>query len=484
MKAQSAGNKYKKGMATLELLIAFMILILCISAVVMVTFGNQSFAVSSQTNNEAISEAQKALEDTRALSRQDFDSVVSGPITISDPMYNGQIIVDPFAATECSKQIEAKITWDTDINEPQVIDLFSRVADVPEALNLGGDCSAVPPGPGPLIKGANGVNLGGAKTNGLDVFNKIVYIALENAPGLAFINATDFNNPLEIVNGYNVGSEANDVDVARDPNTSKVYAYVARETDTDQLQVIDVTNPNAPVFKYNINLPEVVGSSEPEAHRVYYYKNRLYVTTKETAGPELHIFDASHPANPLPKLGVAELNRTVNDFVVVDQEIGGTDYAVAYMAADSNLKEVGVFDVTTPGTATEMFSLDMTGGGDAYSLFFSSISKLLYIGRLSNSAEELYAFDASDSFTTLTEKAKRETGANEISMRAAGGFIYLSSDSSNKDFQVYNADPSTGLALVSNSNNSNKGAGVDYEDQFIYLIFNQGSKTLQVYYAP
>ena len=69
-------------------------------------------------------------------------------------------------------------------------------------------------------------------------------------------------------------------------------------------------------------------------------------------------------------------------------------------------------------------------------------------------------------------------------MRAAGGFIYLSSDSSNKDFQVYNADPSTGLALVSNSNNSNKGAGVDYEDQFIYLIFNQGSKTLQVYYAP
>ena len=482
MKAQLIGRKWNKGMATLEILMAFAILILCMSAVILVVFGNQSMAVDSETNNEAISKAQALLEEARADSREDFASVETSSIE-NDDIYQKQIIVDPFATTACSKQVEAKITWTTEANRPQNINFFSRVVNIPEALALGGDCPAVPPGPGFTIGGE--LNMGSEKTNGLDVFNKKVFIALQDSPGLAFVDVTDYTNPFQIINGYNVGSEVNDIDVAKDSDTGKVYAYIVKETATNQLQIIDVTDVDNPTFIRNINLPEVEGSSEPEGYRVYYYKERLYVTTKETAGPELHIFDVSDPtANPLPKFGTKNLNRTVNDIIVTDQNIGGTNYTVAYMAADSNLKEVGVFDVTTAGVANEMYSLNMTGSADAYSVFFSSVSKLLYIGRQTNSAEEFFAFDATNSFTALTEKAKKEVGENPMGLRIVGTYAYMVTNDSNEDFQTYNADPTTNLSHIRTYNASNKGTGIDYEDQFIYETLEQGSVLLQIYYVP
>lgn len=53
MKEELIGNK-QRGMATLEILIAFAVLILCMGAVILVMFGNQSVSVDSQLNNEAI----------------------------------------------------------------------------------------------------------------------------------------------------------------------------------------------------------------------------------------------------------------------------------------------------------------------------------------------------------------------------------------------------------------------------------------------
>ena len=72
MKAQSIGKKYVNGFATLEILIAFAVLILSISAVILLAFGNQSIIVDSRTNSEALYKAQKMLEEARAASRQDF----------------------------------------------------------------------------------------------------------------------------------------------------------------------------------------------------------------------------------------------------------------------------------------------------------------------------------------------------------------------------------------------------------------------------
>jgi len=74
MKEELIGKKYNniKGGSTLEILIAFLIISLSIGAVTMLSFSNQSVAVDSETNNEALYKAQQMLEKARSDSRFDF----------------------------------------------------------------------------------------------------------------------------------------------------------------------------------------------------------------------------------------------------------------------------------------------------------------------------------------------------------------------------------------------------------------------------
>jgi type II secretory pathway pseudopilin PulG len=101
MKAQLIGKKIR-GMATLEILIAFAILSLSMGAVILVAFGNQSVAVDSQLSMEALGKAQKMLEEARATSRQDFNLVnpytnteTSGPLTFTKTLDVQTSATDP-----------------------------------------------------------------------------------------------------------------------------------------------------------------------------------------------------------------------------------------------------------------------------------------------------------------------------------------------------------------------------------------------------
>src|SRR3989344_4630557 len=80
MKAELTGN-LKRGASTLELLIAFAVLTLSITAGILVIFGNQVVSVDTETNSEALARAEAMLEKARADSRNDFSSVVSASST-------------------------------------------------------------------------------------------------------------------------------------------------------------------------------------------------------------------------------------------------------------------------------------------------------------------------------------------------------------------------------------------------------------------
>src|SRR5690348_14650043 len=78
---QKKFSNLEKGSSTVEILIAFAVLILCMSAVIIVIFGNQSVSVDTQTNHEAIYMSGKILENARAQSRQNFLSLISTTTT-------------------------------------------------------------------------------------------------------------------------------------------------------------------------------------------------------------------------------------------------------------------------------------------------------------------------------------------------------------------------------------------------------------------
>src|SRR3569832_1785768 len=92
MKARSFGNK-KRGVSTLEVLIAFAIMTFTLTAVILVVFGNQFFSFDLQTNIEALSKAEAQLENIRALARNNFSGItpVAGTPEALPPYYQKSI---------------------------------------------------------------------------------------------------------------------------------------------------------------------------------------------------------------------------------------------------------------------------------------------------------------------------------------------------------------------------------------------------------
>src|SRR5260221_290876 len=122
MKAKLIGNKlesgftqhhfFKKsgaGFSTVEMLIAFAVLIIALASVIQVTFGNQSLSIDSQTNDEALFLAQHILEDSRASSsHSNFLNIVSIPkASVSTDIYSRETLVSDISP--CSKQVTGLI---------------------------------------------------------------------------------------------------------------------------------------------------------------------------------------------------------------------------------------------------------------------------------------------------------------------------------------------------------------------------------------
>ena len=165
-----------RGQSTLEMLIALSVLILCVSAAILVSFGSQSTSVDSETSGEAIYKAQAQLEEARALSRGNFAGVSSYTTsTTSTISYAGQLSVQDL--TPCLKQVTSTITWTTEKLRPQKITLSSELGDVSGTIAMGGDCDTSPPlGDWKYPISLASANFYPGKPKGVDVLNKIVYL--------------------------------------------------------------------------------------------------------------------------------------------------------------------------------------------------------------------------------------------------------------------------------------------------------------------
>src|SRR4051812_42363752 len=103
--------KASRGIATLEILIAFAVLALVLTAIISVSFGTESISIDTQTNSEALAIARSQLENARAAGKQDFYSLAPtssaqklGPITYSAAVSYKDVA--PFV-----KQATTTVTW-------------------------------------------------------------------------------------------------------------------------------------------------------------------------------------------------------------------------------------------------------------------------------------------------------------------------------------------------------------------------------------
>jgi len=507
MKAQSIG-KYNSGGSTLEILIAFAVLILILTAVIMIGFGNQSVSVDAETNNEALYRAQKILEDARATSRENFFGVNSTSTTETTPeglMYSK--LLNILDITPCKKQATSTITWSLSPLRTQTIELSTFFTDIKGALALGGDCATNlpiggwnPPEPFASYK----FNPGNPVA--LDVLNAIAYVVDDKEKlnivdtSSAFLNFHgDFLTP-----AFDAGINLNDIDVAKwiDPSSGaiKYYAYVVRHENPNQFQIVDVTNINTP--SSTPTMIKTLGGSVPpsgansEGWRVFYYDNYAYVITRETGGYEFHIFNVTTPTNPAEEGPGYQINGTTNDFAVIGVTVNGIARRIAYLVTDRSTMEIMILDVTNPNNPQLLTSINLPDQGSSFpdALSIYTIGNRIYVGRQKTSfGPEFYVFTISygvnglDNLTAnFSQIGSQEMDGDVKYIIVSGKFAFVAVDTPQNEFQVWDiSKPTVGINRIDldEYNLPNKiDGGMDYEDPYIYIGSLAGD-ALQILYS-
>jgi hypothetical protein len=492
-------KEFNKGMSTLEILLAFAILILTITAVIGMGFGNQSITVDAETNTEALSKAAGILEDARASTTKDFFSIISKSFSV-DSIYTKNLTVEDL--TPCKKQATSTITWKTDGGRNQTIELGTFLTDVAGTLALGGDCAINPSEKkwdDPQRFAFDTLSPG--KSTAIDVLDKYAYVGFDKKPYLAIadtrlavLNPNNKQNFfVTFANNFNSDGQSidqiNDIDVYKNNISGKIYAVVALASSTAQFGILEVTDPLNPKLLATRQLSGVNPlGSQPNGYRIYYYQNTAYIVTKETSGPEFHIFDLSTPTNPTEVGTGTKLTActppngtTINDLVVQNN--------IVYMAAEKANCELIVYDISNPAAPKYLngASVNLPGTEDGFSLFI--LGSKLYFGRQSTpSGPEVYVFNIQNSLIQSGGVPQignpKEIGTDILDLYVIGKFGFLVTSKTKEEFQIYNFFQLTNIQLIKKYNFGNIVAGgMDYENDFVYAT-GDATPNFQILYSP
>lgn len=423
-------RKGQKGFSTLEMLLGMFLLMLALTAVVSVSFGNQSMIIDSQANAEALNIAQGLLEKAQADAREDFNLVNPYSTSSSDGFYDERVTVEPFTDQVTgqpdyfTKLVTAKVTWKGEFNRELDVTLSTLVTNFNYAV--GGDtCNSVlgeknlsthkfeykpETWHGPAIKNQYEMcSSGKCPMTDIDAYKEKLYVTIGDTDATSTptfvvfdIDSKDrqisdlgsVDNDLSAVTGLNAVTVAED---PADPASQKIYAYVASASSVNQpLQVIDVTNPASMEVK-DVTTLDISGKAH--GNSIFYANGYVYLGLESTAdnGPEFSIVDVHKPlaaseVGHWPKNG--SLNSAINSIYVKG------DYAYLTLADSDNMVVLNISDPTAPKKETVFNAAgnDNNGGKSA-----AIVGKSIYLGRtqpLTDNGDNLYILGASDLATS------------------------------------------------------------------------------------
>lgn len=468
------GNqKNIKGFATLEILIAFVILVMVLGGVILLIFSNQSISIDSRTNEEALYKAQKQLEDARALGRKNFFALADVG-AVSEDIYTK--ILDVEWIDDYVKKIISRITWNTEPHRPQQkIELTTMITNWEGALR-GDTCDPEPFGnwQNPKVIGYVDIVSNEGATD-LDTRLNKIYLttnpSASNHPDFYIIDVSNPQNP-QIKSQLDTGNGLEAVKVIKN------YAYVANRSINAQLQIIDVSNQEAPFLVSSLKMPNVSGAGYGKS--IYYSNKKIYLGLYKTNGPEFHIIDVSDPSNP-QHLGSLEINATINDILVREDIVY---LAITQPNPDNNDKSnLIVLDVSNPSEIQVLpsFSPPTTGTQSGQSLFLDG--NTLYFGRTDSlnctNCYELYILDVSNP-ADISIKGYKKIGSTINALILRNKYLFIMTGDPNEGFQIWDvSDPSNVIKYTGKNVAQVSTSGFDCEGNLIY--FGQRSnRALQI----
>jgi type II secretory pathway pseudopilin PulG len=451
-----------RGMSTLELLIAFAIISLALTAGIVVVFGNQNLGVDAQTNIEAIGKAQALLEQQRALARQDFSSVQTTSPT-QDSIYTKKVTVSyPVSGDTDTKLVTSQVTWLQGIRPLSVS--FSTIVTNAQS---GSFCSATLSSPSgwkdptayvlqssdlvrlsPVGSSANGLGV-----SGISVFRNKMYLVANATPGsdthTLYIYGVSSNPTVSPTFSGWANTTGNSLaGIAVAAKGSSLYAYVisskafnfssgCNSTNCPQFQVVDVTTATAPVWKTGLMMPVTGSGGQGIGSAIAYDKGYVYVGLAKAAGssdPEFNIIDvgggSASPTSPV-RVGGYHVGFTVKSIAIE----GNYAYLSTTDTTTTN-RQLIVLDISNKSNPTVVYSFTAP---DNFGVANSVVAKngSVYLGKAySSTYPNFYIFDGTAPASSFATLGSKQVGANDsvnsIVVRDHYAFLVT-----NKQFQIW-----------------------------------------------
>lgn len=264
-------------------------------------------------------------------------------------------------------------------------------------------------------------------------------------------------------------SGINALAVATSSTAHYVYAATNSVSGTNQLQVINVTNPATP---FVVSTGATGMTAQGIANGIFYKDGYVYLTlTHIGSGPEFNIVDVSTPGQPQWKGGYT-FGTTTNSVYVKD--------GYAYVSTNDANKELLILNVTNPASpslvGTYNATPDQTNFGYGRGLY--TVGNNVYFGRSwtnSSSIPQFLTLDASTTPVSLVNSKSLGTNYSlrDIIVRDYLAFLLLGSNTSGGQLQIISATSTaqwaTPVSLPSGATGQG-GVAMDCEGNYVYVV--------------
>ncbi len=501
----------QKGFSTIEILIAFAVGIIFLSAAMMVAFSDPTFtkqvsiesgqaaALDTMLDNGGLYRAGNTIGSTTKKLRENWNALFA--IATSSGYTSTSSVSD---ISPCMKQVESDTGWSSLNSRKHDISFGTMLGNIDIARALGpGGCDPTPPALNGWDNPANaGWNITSSQMSGkgsgigVTTISGTPYAFITtwdngnpNKPDLWPINVSNPSSPM-LLTALNTGKGLNSIAIGGQ------YGYVIQNDSTNQLQVIDLSNATnlaTSSIKASMTLPNMTSAVIPTS--ISYYNGYIYIGTPYVAfgtavqNHEFHVYCVNDPSVPscsplTPKwMRSYNVNHNVNDIAIEQRVVSGVMKTYAFLATSDSTggyPELTILDVTTPTTSIFLAgSINLPG--DLYGMSVYVLGNKVYLGRqrATGANYDLYVLDISGGVSSPTVLKQKKLGLNpntavtKILVHGNIGFI-LTSDS-NAPVQVWDvgSSPTSIVAvnpLCTNIVNLSVSTGLAYRNDLVYIV--------------
>lgn len=421
-----------RGFGIIEIIVAMGIM------VIIATSGVASIVQTFSANRlgaeytEATAIAKEGLEASRSIRNQNWTSLGAGAhgitagsswsfsgssntlgaftrtVTVSAAARNGsdQIVASGGTPDSDIYRIDSQVSWNASPTRSNTITLTTYLTQFMKAIVTGiGNWAS------PLLAGS--LNLSGNNDGTkIQVDGDYAYIVRNGGASFSVVSITDPTTP----------SQTGSLSLSGTPNNiafTSPYAYIASQNNSQEVQVVTVAAPAAPVVAGSYNAP-----GNADATGIYVNGNYLYVTRAESTDNEFLIVDITSPATPTLTASL-NLGTGSNPEVVV---LGN----YAYVVSGNDTQELRVINISNKTSPTLLTTLDLSGVDDA--LTIEGFDNTIVVGRSNGSVHVISV--ATPSAPAVVGTYTAAGAVNDLSLGNDNKYVFMGTSANSSEFEV------------------------------------------------